>query len=108
MIAPPQRSPMFLMSAMFESISRRYSWWSGSGQIQSPVRRPAPTISSTSASSLPIAPEMSVPSAIMHAPVSVAVSMMQDGFLSARNARASARIRPPSASVFSTSDVVPP
>ena len=40
-IAPPQRSPMFLMSAMFESIRRRYSLCSGSGQIQSPVARPA-------------------------------------------------------------------
>ena len=44
----------------------------------------------------------------MHAPVSVAVSTMHDGFFSAGSARASARISRPSASVFSTSDVVPP
>ncbi len=44
----------------------------------------------------------------MHAPVSVAVSMITFGFFSARYASASASTSRPSASVFNTSDVVPP
>ena len=44
----------------------------------------------------------------MHAPVSVAVSMITLGFFSARKASESARTSRPSASVFRTSDVVPP
>ena len=52
--------------------------------------------------------QMSVPSATMAAPVSVAESMITRGFFSARYASASARISRPSASVFSTSEVLPP
>jgi hypothetical protein len=55
-----------------------------------------------------MAPVMSSPSATMHAPVSVAVSMITCGFFSARYASESANTRRPSASVFSTSDVLPP
>ena len=74
----------------------------------SPTASPAAPMSRNSASSLPIAPVIWSPSATMHAPVSVAVSMITFGFFSARYASASASTSRPSASVFSTSDVVPP
>src|SRR5438045_1637444 len=40
-IAPPDRPPTFLMSAIGLSISRPYSFQSGSGQTRSPLLSPA-------------------------------------------------------------------
>ncbi len=51
---------------------------------------------------------MPVPSATTQAPVSVAVSTISCGSRSRRKASASARTSRPSASVLSTSEVVPP
>ena len=57
---------------------------------------------------LPITPATRVPSARMQAPVSVAMSTTASGRCSAASTSASAMTSRPSASVFSTSTVVPP
>ena len=106
--APPQRLPeMFLMSATSESSSARISFGSGSGHTGSPSASAAACTWSRSPSWLPINPAIFVPSATMHAPVSVARSTMASGSSSVASASASASTNRPSASVFSTSTVVP-
>ena len=61
----------------------------------------------TSSSLLPIAPAIPKPRATMHAPVRVAMSTIMSGFLSTPRAKASASTSLPSASVLSTSMVLP-
>jgi hypothetical protein len=81
-IAPPQRSPWFFMSATSE---RSVSFWrstSGSRQNDSPARAAAESSSSASASSLEKSPATQCPSATTQAPVSVARSTSAAGFCS--------------------------
>ena len=71
-------------------------------------RAPRPRCTcATHASSLPISPAILSPSAIVTAPVSVARSMIASAPSSLASDSASARIRRPSASVLSTSTVLP-
>ena len=85
----------------------RYSSQSGSGQQRSPERVPAARSSSTRASSLPMTAAAWWPRAMTTAPVRVAQSTMAAGFMRAPQARASARMSRPSASVLMTSTVLP-
>jgi hypothetical protein len=72
------------------------------------LARPAASlIWSIHASSLPISPATFSPSATTHAPVSVARSTIASAFSSTASESASARISRPSASVLSTSTVLP-
>ena len=78
-IEPPQRPPVFFMSANLESIILSYSGPSGMRQTRSPVASPALVRRSHSLSSLENMPAYSWPSATMMAPVSVARSIMNFG-----------------------------
>src|ERR1022692_4320410 len=106
---PPCRSPVTLArSATGESRPLRSSSGSGMGQAISPARRKASTTPSRTASSLAITPLIRGPRATSWAPVRVATSTSRSGESAADLASASASTRRPSASVFSTSTVVPP
>ena len=85
----------------------RYSVGSGRGQTGSPTASAAAWTCSFHASPFPMSPAILSPSATMHAPVSVATSTTASGLSSAARASASARMSRPSASVFSTSTVLP-
>ena len=106
MIAPAS-PPTFFKSAIGLFRSSRYSRTSGSCQSGSLAARPASMSFATSRSSLPITPAKSVPSAARHEPVSVARSITASGFSREARASASARTSRPSASVLSTSTVLP-
>src|SRR5216117_3374793 len=72
-IDPAPRPPEFFTSAMSDLRRSRYSSHSGNGQQRSPARSPASRTSASRASSFPIAPIATWPSATTTAPVSVAV-----------------------------------
>jgi hypothetical protein len=78
-IEPPQRPPVFFMSANLESICLSYSGPSGMRHTRSIVACPALVRRSHSRSSLENMPAYSWPSATMIAPVSVARSIMNFG-----------------------------
>jgi hypothetical protein len=99
---------MFAMSATSESIDLRSSSGSGIGHIASPARPAAAATPSRTSSELDMIAEVRLPSATSCAPVSVAMSMTRSGLSSLARASASARISRPSASVLSTSTVLPP
>ena len=82
--------------------------WAGSGSCQasSPVSAEAARYSATAASS-PITPACRVPRAVEIAPVRVATSTITSGCSRLAATRPSASTSRPSASVFSTSTVVP-
>src|SRR5437773_5086368 len=82
----------------------RYSSHSGNGQQRSPARSPASRTSASRASSFPIAPIATWPSATTTAPVSVAMSMTAAGLKRRTYESASHRIRRPSASVLMRSE----
>src|SRR5262245_1848547 len=106
---PPLRSGATLVrSATDDSRPLRSSSGRGMGHIASPARPAASTTASRSASSLAITPATRGPSDTTCAPVSVATSTSTSGESDADRARASASTRRPSASVLSTSTVVPP
>src|SRR5215211_2379194 len=98
---------MLRRSATSESSSLRYSFGSGSGHTGSPTASAAAWTCSFQPSRLPMRPAILSPSATMHAPVNVATSTTASGLSSAARASASARMRRPSASVLSTSTVLP-
>ena len=98
---------MFFMSATGESRKRRYSVGSGSGHTFSSARAAALRTWPIQSSSLPITPAMRLPNAATTAPVSVARSTMASTFSSTASESPSARTSRPSASVFSTSTVLP-
>src|SRR6266699_1617628 len=85
----------------------RYSSHSGNGQQRSPARSPASRTSASRASSFPIAPIATWPSATTTAPVSVAMSITAAGLKRRTYDSASHRIRRPSASVLMISIVLP-
>ncbi len=106
---PPNRSPAtFAMSATGESRPFLSSAGSGIGQACSPARRAASTTALHTSSSLPITPLIRGPSATSWAPVSVATSISRSGESCPDRASTSASTSRPSASVFSTSTVLPP
>ncbi len=80
----------------------------GIGHDSSPADSPAACTSSRQPSSLPITPAIRDPSATVCAPVSVATSMIASGSSAPQRASASIITRRPSASVLSTSTVLPP
>src|SRR6266545_2338835 len=109
--APPHASPvMFARSATFEcdfSLSSS-STGIGSGHIGSPATPAASRTRSRVASLFAKAPATLVPRATTHAPVSVATSTIRSGLSSEARTSASPSTSRPSASVFSTSTVLPP
>ena len=105
---PPYLSPMLAMSATVDSIEARSSTGSGIGHICSPAAPAAATIAARRSSSLDMTAEVRLPSATSWAPVSVATSMSTSGLSSQARTMPSARTSRPSASVLSTSTVVPP
>src|SRR5438034_309451 len=106
-IDPAPRPPEFFTSAMSDLRRSRYSSHSGNGQQRSPARSPASRTSASRASSFPIAPIATWPSATTTAPVSVAISMTAAGLKRRTYESASHRIRRPSASVLMISIVLP-
>ena len=95
------------MSATSDSMPLRYSSGSGRGQTSSPARSDAARTCVTRSSLLPISPAIWRPRATTQAPVRVATSTMASGAASAASERPSASTRLPSASVLSTSMVLP-
>ena len=79
----------------------------GIGHCDSPASTPAATIASTT-SWVPSTPPIRSPRASTMWPVSVATSRITSGFCSVARTSASARTSRPSASVLSTSTVLPP
>ncbi len=86
----------------------RSSSGSGIAHAGSPASRMTPATSPATASVLPITPAVRRPSATDAAPVSVATSTTRSGLSAPDLASASAITSRPSASVFSTSTVLPP
>ena len=107
LIAPPYRPPVFLRSATGLLISSSISGGSGMRQMGSPAVRAAACSSPASASSLLKSPVIHGPSATRMAPVRVARSITAAGFSSTAQASTSASTSRPSASVLSTSTLVP-
>ena len=105
---PPHWSPLWAMSAFGVSSAARRSCGSGMGHIGSPASVPIAATISRRESSLAITAATRLPSAIICAPVSVAMSMIASGWLSLARAMPSAMTIRPSASVLRTSTVVPP
>ena len=106
---PPARSADTLaMSATLESSPLRRSSGSGIGHIASPARLADSETCAASASSLAMTPDVRLPRATVAAPVKVATSMSRAGVSAPERASASASTSRPSASVFSTSTVLPP
>ena len=83
-IAPPHRPAVFLMSATWLLSRSRYSSISGSRQRCSPARSPAWMTRAGARRRRPSRPRCSEPSAIEHAPVSVAKSTISSGLISSR------------------------
>jgi hypothetical protein len=82
LIAPPQRSPWFFMSATSDRSVSLCRSTSGSRQNDSPARAAAESSSSASVSVFENSPATQCPSATTHAPVSVATSTSAAGFCS--------------------------
>jgi hypothetical protein len=80
----------------------------GSGHMFSPTLAAVACRASSSSGRFDMIPEVRVPSAITQAPVSVATSTSRSGLSSLAVVIASASTSRPSASVLSTSTVLPP
>ena len=106
---PPQRIQSCWDRSAILLVWMRSSIASGIGMCQcaSPAVSEAASTASTT-SSEPITPATLSPSATTMWPVSVATSRITSGFTSVARTSASPRISRPSASVLSTSTVVPP
>ncbi len=88
-------------------MSLLYCSGNGNGHTCSPARSAAARTCSPQPSLLVIRPAIFSPNATTQAPVSVARSMIASGFASTASESPSARINRPSASVLSTSTVLP-
>src|SRR2546429_6955793 len=107
LMGPPYLPPVFFRSATGLLINSSISNGNGIRQTGSPAVRAAASSSSASASSLLNSPAVHGPKATMMAPVSVARSTTAAGFSSTAQASTSASTSRPSASVLSTSTLVP-
>src|SRR2546427_133459 len=99
-IVPAPRPAEFFTSATSDLRRSRYSSHSGSGQQRSPARSPASRTSPRSASSVPMIPIATWPSAMTTAPVRVAASSTAAGLKRRADDSASHKISRSAAAVL--------